>query len=92
MRGSPLDLVINNKEGLTRNVGSLGHREHEMMEFTILKTVGRAPSKLTNLDFRREYSSLFRGLLSRIPQDKGKMGNGHKLEYKKFNLNIRLLY
>lgn len=77
-RGAPLDLVFTNKEGLARNVklkGNLGHCGHEMMEFTILRTVGRAPSKLTNLDFRREHSSLFRGLLSKIPQDKAIKGS-----------------
>lgn len=56
-----LDLVLTNKEGLAGNVklkGSLGCHDHEMMEFTVLRAVGRAPSQLTNLDFRREDSSL----------------------------------
>ncbi|GAB0193347.1 nucleoside diphosphate kinase 6 [Grus japonensis] len=68
-----LDLVLTNKEGLVGDVklkGSLGCRDHETVEFKILRAVRRAHSKLTALDFRRADFGLFRDLLGRLPRDK----------------------
>jgi len=69
-RGATLDLVLTNKEGLVGNVklkSSLGCSNHEMLEFKILRTVKRAHSKLTTLDFRRVDFSLFRNLPGTVP-------------------------
>ena len=65
-RGAMLDLVLTNREGLVGNVmlqGSLVCNDHEMVEFGILRTVRRARSKLTALDFKRADFGLFRSLL-----------------------------
>ncbi|GAB0182133.1 mitochondrial enolase superfamily member 1 [Grus japonensis] len=72
-----LDLVLTNKERLMRSVklkGSLGCSNHEMVEFEILRTVRRAHSKLTTLDFSRADFGLFRDLLGRVPWDKALEG------------------
>ncbi|GAB0181918.1 cAMP-dependent protein kinase inhibitor alpha [Grus japonensis] len=78
-RGTILDLVLTNKEGLVGDVklkGSLGCSDHEMVEFEILRAARRARSKLTTLDFRRADFGLFRDLLGRIPWDKALEGRG----------------
>ncbi|GAB0209421.1 hypothetical protein GRJ2_003407800 [Grus japonensis] len=78
-RGAMLDLVLTNKEGLVGDVklkGSLGCRDHEMVEFRILRAARRAHSKLTTLDFRRADFGLLRDLLGRIPWDKALEGRG----------------
>ncbi|GAB0204729.1 hypothetical protein GRJ2_002938500 [Grus japonensis] len=74
-----LDLVLTNKEGLVGNVklkGSLGCRDHEMVEFKILRAVRRVRSKLTTLDFKRADFGLFRDLLGRVAWDKALEGRG----------------
>ncbi|GAB0206713.1 hypothetical protein GRJ2_003136900 [Grus japonensis] len=74
-----LDLVLTNKEGLVGDVklkGSLGCRDHEMVEFKILRAARRVRSKLTALDFRRADFGLLRDLLGRIPWDKALEGRG----------------
>ncbi|GAB0205586.1 hypothetical protein GRJ2_003024200 [Grus japonensis] len=78
-RRAMLDLVLTNKEGLLGNVkleGSLGCRDHEMVEFKILRAVRRVHSKLTTLDFRRADFGLFRDLLGRVPWDETLEGRG----------------
>ncbi|GAB0177907.1 mitochondrial enolase superfamily member 1 [Grus japonensis] len=83
-RGALLDLVLSNKEGLVGDVklkGSLGCRDHKMVEFRILRAAGghaarRACSKLTTLDFRRADFGLFRDLLGRVRWDKTLEGRG----------------
>ncbi|GAB0206162.1 hypothetical protein GRJ2_003081800 [Grus japonensis] len=78
-RCAMLDLVLTSKEGLVGDVklkGSLGCRDHEMVEFKILRAVRRAHSKLTALAFRRADLGLFRGLLGRVPWDKALEGRG----------------
>ncbi|GAB0203979.1 mitochondrial enolase superfamily member 1 [Grus japonensis] len=74
-----LDLILTNKEGLVGDVklkGSLGCRDHEMVEFRILRAARRVRSKLSTLDFRRADFGLFRDLLGRIPWDKALEGRG----------------
>jgi len=69
-RGSMLDLILINKEGLVGNVklkGRFGCTDHEMVKFKILRAVRRAHSKLTTLDFRRTDYGRFRDLLGRVP-------------------------
>ena len=71
-RGAMLDLVLTNREGLVGNVtlkDSLGCSNHEMVEFDILRTVRRACSKLTALDFKRADFGLFRYLLNKVSWD-----------------------
>ncbi|GAB0204837.1 hypothetical protein GRJ2_002949300 [Grus japonensis] len=77
--GAMLDLVLTNKEGLVGNMklkGSLGCNDHEMVEFKILRAVGRVHSKLAALDFRRADFGFFRDLLGRVPWDKVLEGRG----------------
>ncbi|GAB0202828.1 mitochondrial enolase superfamily member 1 [Grus japonensis] len=67
-----LDLILTNKEGLVGDVkvgGSLGCRDHEMVEFRILCGRSRAISRIATLDFRRANFGLFKDLLERIPWD-----------------------
>ncbi|GAB0204724.1 highly reducing polyketide synthase PKS6 [Grus japonensis] len=78
-RGAMLDLVLTNKEGLVGNVklkGSLGCRDHEMVEFKILRAARRVRSKLTTPDFKRADFGLFRDLLGRVAWDKALEGRG----------------
>ncbi|XP_062497870.1 uncharacterized protein LOC134175668 [Pezoporus occidentalis] len=78
-RGAMLELVLTNREGLDGDValqGSLGCSDHEMVEFEILRTVRRACSKLTALDFKRADFGLFRNLLSKVPWDIALEGRG----------------
>ncbi|PKU45361.1 hypothetical protein llap_4305 [Limosa lapponica baueri] len=60
-----LDLDLTNKEGLVANVklkGSLGCRDHEMIEFKILRAARSVRSKPATLDFRIADFDLFRDL------------------------------
>jgi len=57
-----LDLILTNMELLLGNVklkGSLDCSDHEIVKFKIFRTVRRAHSKLTTLDFRRADFGLF---------------------------------
>uniref|UniRef100_A0A8B9GCV8 Reverse transcriptase domain-containing protein n=1 Tax=Amazona collaria TaxID=241587 RepID=A0A8B9GCV8_9PSIT len=70
---------LTNREGLVGNVtlqGSLDCSDHEMVEFEILRTVRRACSKLTALDFKRADFGLLRNLLSKVPWDTALEGRG----------------
>ncbi|KAM6382481.1 uncharacterized protein FN964_001067 [Alca torda] len=76
-RGTMLDLVLTNKEGLVASVklkGSLGCSDHEMVELKILWAARRACSKLTTLDFKRTDFGLLRDLLGRITWGKSTGG------------------
>lgn len=51
-----MDLIFTNKEGFIGDAkaeDSLGCREHEVVDFRILRGGSRANSKVTVLDFRR---------------------------------------
>ena len=66
----PLDLLFVNREGLVDDVavgGRLGHSDHEIIEFSILREVRRGGSRTDVLDFQRADFVLFRHLLDRIP-------------------------
>ncbi|GAB0206727.1 hypothetical protein GRJ2_003138300 [Grus japonensis] len=91
-----LDLVLTNKEGLAGDVkveGSLGCRDHEMVEFRILRGRSRAVSRITALDFRRANFGLFKDLLGTIPWDKVLEGKGpcERPDCKNICLKDRLL-
>jgi len=80
-RGAVLDLVLMNKEGLAEDVkvgGSLGSRDHEMVEFRIVGGGSRAISKIKTLDFRRANFGLFKELLGGIPWVRALEGRGSK--------------
>ncbi|GAB0177211.1 hypothetical protein GRJ2_000186300 [Grus japonensis] len=78
-RSAMLDLVLTNKEGLVGDVklkGSLGRRDHKMVEFKILRVARRVHSKLPTLGFRRADVGLFRDLRGTMPRDKALEGRG----------------
>ena len=68
--GALLDLVFVNREGLVDDVavgGRLGHSDHEIIEFSILRETRKGDSRTAILDFQRADFVLFRHLLDRIP-------------------------
>ena len=68
--GALLDLLFVNREGLVDNVaagGRLGHSDHEIIEFSILREARRRLSRTDILDFKRADFVLIRHLLERIP-------------------------
>jgi len=78
-RGVLLDLVLTNKNRLLEDVkvgGSLGCRDHEMVEFRILRGGSRAISRITALDFRRANFDFFKDLLGGIPWVRALEGRG----------------
>jgi len=81
-KGTLLDLVLTNKEGLVEHVkvgGRLGCTDHEMVEFRILHGRSRAISRIKTLDLRRADFGLFKELLGGIPWARALEGRGvHK--------------
>jgi len=66
--GAPLDLVFANREGLVHHVvigDCLGHSNHEMIQFLILREVSRVSRNA--LDFWRADFCLLRRLINRVP-------------------------
>ncbi|GAB0209002.1 hypothetical protein GRJ2_003365900 [Grus japonensis] len=77
--GAPLDLLFVNREGLMGDVmvgGYLGHSDHKMTEFSVLREIRRRVSKTATLDFQRADFSLFRGLVDRVPWEAVLKGKG----------------
>jgi len=69
-KGTLLDLVLTNKEGLVEAVkvgGRLSCSDHGMVEFRILHGGSRAISRIKTLDLRKANFGVFRELLGRIP-------------------------
>jgi len=69
-KGALLDLVLKNKEGLVeygKAGGSLCCRNHEIVEFRILRAGSRAISRIKTLDLKRANFGLFKELLGGIP-------------------------
>ncbi|XP_064908670.1 uncharacterized protein LOC135578557 [Columba livia] len=67
---TPLDLLFTNTEGLVGDVvvgGRLGHSDHEIIEFSILRGARRTINKTSTVDFRRADFCLFRSLVQSIP-------------------------
>ena len=67
-RGALLDLTLKNKEGLFGDgkvEGRFGCRDHEMVEFRILRGGSKAKRKTTALDSKRAVFDLFKDLLGR---------------------------
>lgn len=72
-KGTLLDLILTNKEGLDGDVkveSSLNCSDHEMVESRILRAGRRVKSKLTTLEFRKVDFVLFKSVLGRILWDK----------------------
>ena len=68
--GALLDLLFVNREGLVDDVevgGRLGHSDHEIVEFSILREARRGLSRTDILDFQRADFDLFEHVLDRIP-------------------------
>ena len=68
--GAVLDALYVNREGLVDDVvvgGRLGHSDHEIIEFSILRDARRGGSRTAILEFQRADFVLFRHLLDRIP-------------------------
>ena len=71
-KGTLLDLILTNKEGLVSNVklkGSQGYSDNKMLAFKILRMSKRVHSKLATLDLRRTDFDLLRELLGRVMWD-----------------------
>ncbi|PKU39022.1 glycerol kinase [Limosa lapponica baueri] len=69
-RGVLLDVVLANEEGLMEDVkvgGSLGCSDHEKIEFRIMGSMRKTPSRIATLDFRRADFDLFKKLLGEFP-------------------------
>jgi len=78
-RGTLLDLVLTNKEGLVEDVkagGNLGSSDHEMVNLKILCGGSRVISRIKTLDFRRANFGLFKELLGGIPWVRALEGRG----------------
>jgi len=78
-RGTLLDLVLTNKEGLVEDVkvgGRLSCSDHEIVNFRILHGGSRATSRIKTLDFWRANFDLFKELLGGIPWDRALIGRG----------------
>ena len=78
-KGTLLDLVLTNKEGLVEDMkvgGRLGCSDHEMVEFRILRGGSGAISRIKTLVLRRANIGLFKGLLGGIPWARALEGRG----------------
>ena len=65
--------------------GRLGHSNHEIIEFSLLREARREGSRTNILDFQRADLVLFRHLIDRIPWEtilKGSRKAGHSLRSK----------
>jgi len=65
-----LDLLLTNAEEIIKGVnagGSLGCRDHALIEFGISRDVGLPKSGVRNLNFGRVNFKLLNGLLAKIP-------------------------
>ncbi|PKU32709.1 proline-rich basic protein 1 [Limosa lapponica baueri] len=77
--GALLDLMFVNREGLVGAVtvgGCLGHSDHEIIEFSILREARRGASRTAIMDFQRTDFGLFKSLLDRVPWEAGLKGKG----------------
>jgi len=78
-----LDLIVTNASELTGGVktgGNLGCSDHALVEFTVLRDMGKARSVVRTLNFRKANFQLFKGLVSRTPWKNGLQGQGHRTE------------
>ena len=77
--GAILDLLVTNASELISDVkigGSLGCSGHALVEFTFLRHMGQAKSKVRTLNFRKAKFQLFKQLVNRtswqtVLRDKG---------------------
>jgi len=90
-KGSLLDLVLTNKEGLVENVkvgGRLSCSDHEMVEFRIQRGGSRAISRIKTLDLRRADFGLVKELLGGISKAGGSKSAGCSLNITSSMLRI----
>ncbi|PKU30779.1 adaptin ear-binding coat-associated protein 1 [Limosa lapponica baueri] len=79
MEAALLGLLFVNREGLVGDVtvgGRLGHSDHEMIEFSILREARRGASRTASMDLRRADFGLFKSLLDRAPWEEPLKGKG----------------
>jgi len=90
-RGTLLNLVLTNKEGLVEDVkvtGRLSCSDHEMVEFRILHGGSRAVSRIKTLDFRRANFGLFEELLGGILWIRALEGRGGQESWSLFKYHF----
>jgi len=93
-KGTLLDLVLINKEGLVEDVkvgGRLGCSACEMVEFRILRGGSRAISRIKTLDLRRADFGLFKELLGGISWVRALEGRGCKSAGHSLNVTSSML-
>jgi len=56
--------------------GCLGHSDHVVIDFSILREVRREVSRTSTLDFHRAEFGLFRNLVDRVPWEVVLKGKG----------------
>lgn len=74
-----LDLLFLNTERLVGDVivgGCLGHSDHKMTEFSVLREVRRVVRKTATLDFQRADFGQFRRLVERVSWEAVLKGKG----------------
>ena len=63
-------MMLTNASELIRDVktgGRLGCSEHALVEFTLLRNMGKARSVIRTLNFRKANFQIFKELVSRTP-------------------------
>lgn len=73
---TPLDLLLENREELVGDLGCLGHSDHEMLEFSVIRPVRSGVSKTATLDFQRANFDLLRRLVGRVHREAVLKGKG----------------
>ena len=89
--GDLLDLLFVNREGLVGDGmvgGCLGHSDHEMIEFLILREVRRVVIRTATLDFWRADFVLFKGPVDRVPWEALLKGRGVQEDWTFFRKEI----
>ena len=65
-----LDMMLTNVSDLISDIktgGSLGCSDHALVEFTVLRDIGKATIKVRTLNFRKANFQLFKELVGRTP-------------------------
>ena len=79
--------MVTNANGDVSDVktgGSLGCSDHALVEFTVLRDMGQAKSKVRTLNFRKANLQLFKELVSRTPWDTAVRDKGAEQSWQSF--------
>jgi len=82
-----LDLMVTNASDLISDIktgDSLGCSDHALVEFTVLRDMGKVTSIVRTLNFRKANFQLFKELVSRTPLGNGPKGQGSRTELEIF--------